>query len=37
VNETGLNSGLDGILGLSPDYESEPSYVMAMYNASLID
>jgi hypothetical protein len=36
-NAVGLNSGIDGILGLGPNYNIGPSYLMAMYEEEVID
>lgn len=33
----GLNAGIDGILGLGPNYSNGPSYLMAMYEEEVID
>jgi hypothetical protein len=33
----GLNAGIDGILGLGPNYNNGPSYLMAMYEEEVID
>ena len=35
--QLGLNPGIDGILGLGPNYTDGPSYVMGLKNSSLID
>lgn len=34
---SGLNPGIDGILGLGPNYNNGPSYLMAMYEEEVID
>lgn len=33
----GLNIGIDGILGLGPNYNNGPSYLMALYDEEVID
>jgi hypothetical protein len=33
----GLNAGIDGILGLGPNYSNGPSFLMAMYEDEVID
>jgi hypothetical protein len=33
----GLNPGIDGILGLGPNHNNGPSYLMAMYEEEVID
>jgi len=37
TEETGLNNGIDGILGLGPSVENGPSYMQHAYSEGLID
>lgn len=33
----GLNAGIDGILGLGPNFNNGPSYLMALYEEEVVD